>query len=59
MAKKAREKIFNIIKRNADQNYNKLSPDTGQTGHHQKNLQTKHNGKVWRKGNLPTLLVGV
>ena len=34
--------MFNITnyQRNANQNYNEVSPHTGQNGHHQKNLQT-------------------
>ena len=34
----AHEKIFNIssYQRNANQNYNEISPHTGQNGHHQK-----------------------
>ena len=31
--------------RNANQNYNELSPHTGQKGHHQKNLQTINAGE--------------
>ena len=56
---RAHEKMLNISKRNADQNYNELSPHTSQNGRHQKNLQTILGGKVWRKGNPPTLLVGM
>ena len=34
----AHEKMFNIVnyQRNANQNYNEVSPHTGQNGHHQK-----------------------
>ena len=38
--------------RNANQNYNEVSPHTGQNGHHQKNLQTINAGDMWRKGTL-------
>ena len=36
------ETMLNITNyyRNANQNYNEVSPHTGQNGHHQKNLQT-------------------
>ena len=36
------EKMLNITnhQRNANQNYNEVSPHTSQNGHHQKNLQT-------------------
>ena len=39
---KAHENMLNIVnyQRNANQNYNEVSPHTGQNGHHQKNLQT-------------------
>ena len=39
---KAHEKMLNITNyyRNANQNYNEVSPHMGQNGHHQKNLQT-------------------
>ena len=42
----AHEKIFNTAKyqRNANQNYNEVSPHTGQNGHHQNSL----NNKCWR-----------
>ena len=38
MAIKAHEKMLNITnyQRNANQNYNEVSPHTGQNGHHQK-----------------------
>ena len=43
----AHEKMLNITnyQRNADQNYNEVSPHTGQNGHHQKNLQTVNAGE--------------
>ena len=44
--------MLSIIKRNSDQNYNELPPHTGQNGHHQKNLQAIHDGKVWEKETL-------
>ena len=31
--------------RNANENYNEVSPHTGQNGHHQKNLQTINAGE--------------
>ena len=34
------EKMFNITQRNVNQNYNEVSSQTVQNGHHQKNLQT-------------------
>ena len=39
---KVHAKTFNSTnyERNANQNYNEVSPHTGQNGHHQKNLQT-------------------
>ena len=39
------EKMLNITnyQRNANQNYNEVSPHTGQNGHHQKSLQTINN----------------
>ena len=45
---KAHEKMFNIsnCQRNANQNYNEVSPHTGQNGHYPKFfLQTIHAGK--------------
>ena len=41
------EKMLNITnhQRNANQNYNEVSPHTGQNGHHQKNLQTINAGE--------------
>ena len=45
--------------RNANQNYNEVSPDTGQNGHHLKST----NNKCWRgyreQGRPPTLLMGM
>ena len=35
--------------RNANQNYNELSPHTSQDGHHQKNLQTINAGQSVEK----------
>ena len=55
MAKKAHEKILNITnyQRNANQNYNDVSPHTCQNAHHQKST----NNKCWREcGKKGTLL---
>ena len=51
----AHEKMLNITHflRNANQNYNEVSPHANQNGHHQMME------RVWRKGNSPTLLVGM
>ena len=40
-------------------NYNELSPHTGHNGHHQKIYKQQMLEWVWRKGNPPTLLVGM
>ena len=41
------EKILNITdyQGNVNQNYNEVSPHTGQNGHHKKNLQTINAGE--------------
>ena len=41
------EKMLNIAhyERNANQNYNEISPHTGQNGHHQKSLRTINAGE--------------
>ena len=51
---KARETMFNITnyQRNAHQNYNEVSPHTGQNGHHQKYLQTVNAGEGVEKRTL-------
>ena len=43
----AHEKLLNIAnyQRNANQNYNEVSPHIGQNGHHQKNLQIINAGE--------------
>ena len=42
----AHEKMLNITnQRNANQNYNEVSPHTGQNGYYQKNLETINAGK--------------
>ena len=46
-----------IIKRNANQNYNDVSPHTGQNGHHQKIYKQKMLEGAWRKWDPLTLLV--
>ena len=43
--------------RNANQNYNKVSPHTSQKGHHQKNLQTINVGEGMEKTE-PSYAVG-
>ena len=45
--------------RNANQNYNEISPHMGQNGHHQKNLQTRNAGEGVEKCNPSTLLLGM
>ena len=45
--------------RNANQNYNKVPPHTSQNGHRLKVYRELMLEKVWRKGNPPTLLVGM
>ena len=51
----AYEKMLNITNflRSANQNYNEVSPHANQNGHHHMME------RVWRKGNSPTLLVGM
>ena len=46
-----------IVKRNANQNYNDISPHTGQSGHHQKIYKQKMLKRAWRKGDPLTLLM--
>ena len=48
-----------IIKRNANQNYNELSPHTSKNGHHQKIYKQQMLEMVWRKGNPLALLMGM
>ena len=38
--------------RDANQNYNEVSPHTGQNDYHQKNLQTINTGNSGKKGTL-------
>ena len=45
--------------RNANQNYNDLASHTSQNGCHLKVYKQLMLEKVWRKGNSPTLLVGM
>ena len=49
---KTRENMLNIdnYERNANQNYNKVSPHTSQNGHHQNNLQIINAGQHVVKG---------
>ena len=44
---------------NANQNYNEISPHTGQNGHHQKVYKQQMLKRVWKKGNPLALLVGM
>ena len=44
---------------NADQNYNDVSPHTGQTDHHEKIGKQQILERMWKKGNPPTLLMGL
>ena len=46
-----------LIIRNANQNYNEISPHTGQNGHHQKVYKTINAGEGVEKGNALALLV--
>ena len=45
--------------RNANQNCNEVPPHTDQNGHHQKAYEEQMMERVWRKGNAPTLLLGM
>ena len=45
--------------KDANQNYNKTSPHTGQNGPHQKVFKQQMLKRVWRKGNTLALLVGM
>ena len=53
--------IINIdnYERNANQNYNETSSQTGQNGYHQQIHKQQMLERVWREGNPPTLLVGM
>ena len=57
----AHENMFNIASysRNANQNYNEISPHTSQNGYHQKIRKEHMLERVWREGNHPSLLVGM
>ena len=46
------------IERNANQNFNEVSPHTGQNGHRQK-LQKQMLERLWTKGNPLTLILGM
>ena len=48
-----------IIREIANQNHNEVSPHTSQNGHHQKIYKKQMLDRVWRKGNLLALLVGM
>ena len=56
---KAHEKMLNMTnyQRNVNQNYNEVSPHTGQNGHHQKNLQIINAGEAVKKRE-PSYTVG-
>ena len=55
------EKMLNITnyQRNANQNYNEVSPHTSKNGHHQMSTNNKCWKRCGEKGNPPTLLVGM
>ena len=42
--------------RNANQNYSEVLPHTTQNDHHYKVYRKQILERVWKKGNLPTLL---
>ena len=44
--------------RKANQNY-EVPPHSGQNGHHKHSTNNKYWSGVWRKGNPPTMLVGM
>ena len=44
---------------NANQNYSEVSPHTSQNGHHKNVYEYQVLQKLWRKGNPPTLSVGM
>ena len=48
-----------IMRENANQNYNEVSPHSGQNGHHQKIYKQHMLERVWRKGNPFALLMGM
>ena len=48
-----------LYQKNANQNYNEISPGTSQNGHHQKVYKQYMLKMVWRKGNSLALLVGM
>ena len=56
----AHKKMLNLTSHqgNANQNFNEVPSHTNQNGHHQKSTNILLEG-VWRKGNPPTLLVGM
>ena len=56
----ADEEMLNITnyQRNVNQNY-ETSPYTSQNDYHQKVYKEQILEKMWRKENLPTLLVGM
>ena len=54
------EKMLNIMnyQRRANQNYNEVSPHSGQNGYHEK-VYKQMLERVWRKVNPPKFLVGM
>ena len=44
---------------NANQNYNEISAHTSENGHQQKVYKQQMLERVWRKGNVVVLLVGI
>ena len=55
------KKMLNVANywRNANQNYNEVSPHSSQNGHHQKIHKQQMLERVWREENPSTLLVGM
>ena len=55
------EKMLNVAHywRNANENNNEIPPHTSHNGHHQKVYKQKMLERVWRKGNVLALLVGM
>ena len=61
LKEKSHEKISTSlnIREVENQNYNEVSPHTGQNGHCQKVYKQEMLEKVWRKGNPPALMLGM
>ena len=45
--------------RNANQNYNEISPHTGQNGHHDETYKQYMIGRMWGKGNPLALSIRI